>query len=629
MRRTRFFLCVLLVDLCWLIGSAGAKAVGPEADWVLHNGKILTTNTDDPAQFSIVEAVAIHDGKFVAVGSNREVLQLAGPGTRRIDLAGKTVLPGLIETHLHVNSMTSQYLKNGGLARTDPAIQWNNREEGLTALQSIARQKKPGEWIVVNGEGGQIPMRLGVEDNPANPTLAELDQAAPNNPAVIAFGGGGSAGYFPMLVNTKALDVFYKEYPEGLPGIVKDKNGKPTGMLKTSASMTMSGMWPPATQKEVEEALPAFIRQLEEAAARGLTTLATRVDWQSMRAYMLLDHYEKMPIRMAYATEMAAYTPRTDFLYRRVPITAGHGSPWLWLEGSTPGTIEYGSGPANGDACIKRSYPKGDDPYFPNWKLQPWGPEGDCRLSQGEDVENLRGFFLNAAKNGWAVSNVHVKGDRTVDEYLDLLAEAEEKYGVSGLRFSLDHCGFVTDEQAQRAKSLGMTFTCQFPSPTGNGEEGTLGAYKVIYGVETAGDVVAPYRRLIDSGLKPSAHCESLKGWAFACMEYSVTRKDDVSGHIWGPHQRINRREALYTYTRWAAWHVWKEKYIGSIEPGKWADLVVIDKDFLTIPEEEIAQINPLLTIVGGKISYSEPKFASSMGLPTVGFQAPPDWWER
>lgn len=174
-----------------------------------------------------------------------------------------------------------------------------------------------------------------------------------------------------------------------------------------------------------------------------------------------------------------------------------------------------------------------------------------------------------------------------------------------------------------------MTFTCQFPSPTQDVNRGTLGAYKEIYEVETAGDVVAPYRRMINQGLKPSNHCESRRGWALSCMEYAVTRKDDESGHIWGPQQRINRREALYTYTRWASWHVWKEKNIGSIEPGKWADLVVIDQDYLTVPEDEIAQINTLLTVVGGKMSYSEPKYADSQGLPTVGFQAPPDWWQR
>jgi predicted amidohydrolase YtcJ len=129
--------------------------------------------------------------------------------------------------------------------------------------------------------------------------------------------------------------------------------------------------------------------------------------------------------------------------------------------------------------------------------------------------------------------------------------------------------------------------------------------------------------------MKPSAHCEGHTDWTFNCIKEMVTRKDMKTGQVWGPQQRIDRRQALYTFTRWASWHVWKEKYIGSIELGKWADLVVIDKDYMTVPEDQLNDINPLLTIVGGKIAYSEPKFAAGTGLPTVGFQAPAKYWNR
>jgi predicted amidohydrolase YtcJ len=129
--------------------------------------------------------------------------------------------------------------------------------------------------------------------------------------------------------------------------------------------------------------------------------------------------------------------------------------------------------------------------------------------------------------------------------------------------------------------------------------------------------------------MKPAIHCENHRAWDFACMQYAITRKDKKDDSVWGPQQRINRREALYGYTRWAAWHVHQENLVGSIEPGKWADLVVIDKDYLTMDEDQIAQINPLLTIAGGKITYSEPNFAASLGLPSVGFRAPANWWNR
>ena len=610
---------LVLLAVVLLLSAPTAEAAGLEADMVLYNGKILTANTDDSASFSIVEAVAIYDGKFVAVGTNQQVLEFAGPSTRRVDLAGKTVLPGLIETHLHVHGMSARHYLDEGLGRTDPSIQWTSKEEVLAQLRTLALSKKPGDWIVTGMAGG---FGTSLTSSPATPTLAEVDQAVPNNPLVI---GGG---YFPTLVNSRALDVLYEGYPKGVPGILKGEDGKPTGIIEITAAMTISELWPPPTRQEIAQAAPAFRKELEETAARGVTTVATRVDWQSLRAYQLLDQREEMPIRLAYATEMAAYTPHSDLLFRRAPMVAGHGSPWLWLSGATTGTIEFGRGPNNADACIYGTYPR-ESENFPNFSAQPWGPYGDCRLTEGENARVLRDFFLNAAKNGWAVTNIHVKGDRALDEYLDLLEEADREYGISDLRFSDDHCGYITDEQARRAQRLGMTFTCQFPSPVGDGEKTTLGAYKAIYDVERAGDSVAPYRRLIDHGLKPSNHCESHQGWAFSCMQYAITRKDDTSGRIWGPRQRINRREALYTYTRWAAWHVWKEKYIGSIEPGNWADLVVIDRDYLTVAEDEIAQISPLLTVAGGKISYSEPKFASSLGLPTVGFQAPPDWWER
>ncbi len=162
-----------------------------------------------------------------------------------------------------------------------------------------------------------------------------------------------------------------------------------------------------------------------------------------------------------------------------------------------------------------------------------------------------------------------------------------------------------------------------------NGEKGTVGAYTLIYDRERAADAYSPFRRLARTGMKPSAHCEGHQDWDFNCIQLMVTRKDETTGTLWGPQQRIDRREALYTFTRWASWHVWKEKYIGSIEPGKWADLVVLDKDYMTVPEDQLASINPLLTIAGGKIAFSDTKYAASVSLPTVGFQASADWWMR
>lgn len=616
-------LFLLLLGSLLLGAPAGLRGAPLEADWILYNGKILTANTEDPAQFATAQAVAIYDGKFVVVGTNQQALETAGPNTRRIDLAGKTVLPGMIETHIHVHSQANRHhLGKDDANETDPPVRWTSKEEALAGLRTLASFKEPGEWIIVSADGTTPQMVFG--DKPAAvPSLEELDRAVPDNPITISLWGEE-----PFLANSRVLKVMLERYPKGVEGMVRDSSGQPTGLLRKSAARVVQEFWPPLSPEKLAQALVAYKRELQEPAARGLTTVATRVDMESMRVYELLDEREEMPIRLAYSTEMASYHPLAELLFRRVPARAGHGTPWLWLAGATVGIVEGTRGPDIAAACVNAAY-KPDATNFAMWKIMPWGSNGDCRLGSDPEDAPLRNFFLQATRYGWAVNNVHINGDRGLDQYLDLLEEANRRYGgVAELRTSADHCGYVNDTQAKRAQRLGISFTCT-PISFENAERSTVGAYATLYDKERAADAYAPFRRLVSSGMKPSAHCEGHQDWTFTCMKLMITRKDQKTGSVWGPQQRIDRREALYTFTRWAAWHVWKEKYIGSIEPGKWADLVVIDKDFMTVPEEELSGINPLLTVAGGKVAYSNPNFAASVGVSTVGFQAPPDWWRR
>ncbi len=619
-----FFLGVLLLLQCTNIRSAAL-----EADWVLYNGKILTADAEDPGTFTIAQAVAIYDGKFVVVGSNQEALDTAGPGTRRIDLAGKTVLPGLIETHLHVHTQALSHHARGVVEIQPSLISWSSKEQGLAQLRSQAVLKRPGEWVaaVVVGRSRLDGMVLGMSianGNSLTPSLAELDAAVPGNPLYLMLGNEE-----PAIVNSQALNLLLARYPNGFPTIVRDTDGNPTGVLKGPVARLMGEFLPEWTAEEVRKLAPMFRRELEEPAARGLTTVATRVDDNSMRVYQLLDEQGEMPVRLSYVSQIADHSPVAEVLFRRVPMRAGHGTSWLWSSGATVGNIEGTTGPQAGAACIHGTYPR-ESSKFPAWLQQPWGPHGDCKLTGDPNNTVLRDFLLAAARYGWAVSNVHANGDRSLDDYMDVLEEAENRYSIraADLRFSLDHCGHLTEPQAQRAQRLGISFTCT-PVSFNDAESQVVGAYAVIYDRETAADSYSPFQRLVRLGMKPSIHCEGHQDWPFTCLQWAITRIDKVTGEVWGLQQRIDRREALYTYTRWAAWHVWKEEDIGSIEAGKWADLVVIDRDYLAVPENEILQINPLLTIVGGEVRYSEPSYAESMDLPAIGFQAPADWWER
>ena len=589
------------------------------ADWVLYGGKILTADTEDPASFTVSEAVAIFDGKFVVVGTNEAALAAAGPNTRRTDLGGRTMLPGLVETHVHVHNHTRAHqLRNEILpAMTDLGIDWTSKEEGMARLVALTQGKAPGDWIVVpvRGEGN-----LDEGDEMAgSPALADLDQAFPDRPVSLVL-----ADRF-AIVNSRALNLLQARYPNGVPEIVEGPDGRPTGFLRNSAARTMSEFYPALTSERVAELAPFYRKELEEPAARGVTTLSSRMDSVSLRMYQLLAKRNELPVRMAYGDQSGTFHPLADTIYYGAPKLAGVGHPWLWNAGISPGPQDRG-GPVG---CIYKPYPE-DDPSFPQWRGHPYGPNGSCFMEDDPVSPVLRGSILAAARHGFSLVGTHMTGDRTMDDYLDVLEEADRLYGgIAERRFSIDHCYYLSEEQAQRAARLGVSPSCQPPAPLNDAERTAFGAYRALYGMEVAGDVMVPLQRMVRLGMKPAIHCENHRAWDFACMQYAITRKDNKDGRVWGPQQRINRREALYGYTRWAAWHVHQEDRIGSIEPGKWADLVVIDQDYLTMNEDQIAQINPLLTIAGGKITYSEPNFASGLGLSSVGFRAPANWWNR
>jgi len=223
------FVILVLVSLVNLAATLPARSAPVEAELVIFNGKILTANTPDPNNFSIAQAAAIAGGKFLAVGSNQEVLQLAGPQTRRIDLAGRTVLPGLVETHDHIHEYATHFFTEQR-PTNDPAITWSSKDEGLTRLRILALQKRPGEWIRTTvrgnfrGPSGRDTPVLALAVQKGELTRFDLDAVTPDNPVriySIFFSPTGDS-----LVNTKALEPLLARYPN-LPGVHRDAQGVP------------------------------------------------------------------------------------------------------------------------------------------------------------------------------------------------------------------------------------------------------------------------------------------------------------------------------------------------------------------------------------------------------------------
>ena len=620
MAMKKWAFCLLVSGFVLLLPGHGACAAGLEADMVIYNAKILTADSPDPDQFTIAQAAAVYDGKLIVVGSNDEALQYAGPNTKKIDLGGRTVIPGLVETHNHIYSYGSHFFPEGKrrVGSTDPSITWTNKADFLAQIRTLALRKQPGEWIITSPRGDIIGLYKG------EVTRFDLDQAAPDNPVYLHWSTSVEG-----LANTKALEPLLARYPD-IRGVRRDENGVPTGSLTGVANMTAHyEFWPPIPPEELG---PYYKLEMEEMAAQGVTTISTRLHPIHLAAYAWLHARGEMPTRMAYTSEAVSRNANVEATFSRmVGLQGGTGkNMWgagddmLWLIGMAA-SFSIDSVPGVAGSCVSKPYPR-EAPDFPMWLHQFYGPYGLCRLAD-PNYTDADGFRA-AAKYGFRTTAMHSGGDRGIDQYLDIVEEMSKLYpDIVERRWAIDHCRFLNEEQVQRASKLGIMFSCG-PKYVYAGRRGDIGAYAILYGEEVAADVVVPLRRLLDHGVRTTMQLDQHGFHPFLALEVAVNRKD-VSGKVWGPQQRISRREAFYMYTRWSSEYVLRENLLGSMEPNKYADFAVLNRDYLTVPEDEIGQIDPVLTVMNGKITYTQPEFAASLGLPQVGFRGNPTWWKR
>ena len=370
---------VFLIFVVFMVGR-GARAAGLEADMVIYNGKILTADSPDPRTFTIAQAAAIYDGKFVAVGGNDEVLQYAGPQTKKIDLGGRTVLPGLVETHHHIYSYANHFFPKDQPkpGETDPGtpLTWTNKADFLAQIRSLALKKKPGEWIVSQPRGGGA-MGLVPEIFRGDITKAELDEVAPNNPVVIYWQDATQA-----QVSTKAVELLLERYPKMI-GVRRDANGVPTGRLAGAASETLWHEYFPVVPPE--QLAPYYKMEMEEIAAQGMTTVSTKLLPNDLAAYFWIHARGELPTRMAYTSQALTGSVNVEAMARRLyglqggagANMWGQGDDKLWMIGITH--ISGDSVTGTGGACVSKEYPR-EALNYPLWRYQFFGPRGICRL---------------------------------------------------------------------------------------------------------------------------------------------------------------------------------------------------------------------------------------------------------
>ena len=549
--RLSFGRAILLVLALFAAAAGPASAQAP--DTVLVNGKIVTV--DD--RFTIAQALAIKGERILKVGTTAEVEALRGPQTRVIDLAGRTVIPGLIDNHAHwVRAAEHDELRFDGVT---------SRQQALKMLADRVHSVPAGEWIVVLGGWSEEQFT----DEPRGFSLEELDRIAPNNPVVL------QAVYNHSYLNSVALIA--AKIDAGTPDpqggrIEKDAGGKPTGLVRGAGGVAFVAARVPLQN---QEAWLANTRKLVSYLNSMGVTAWLDAGGRGMGA----KHYE--PYR--YLADRGDLTIRLFWTTIRQPAT-----------------------PAQVDAVIgeiRDLKPFQGNDYFDNvgWGESVFAPVTTQLLrvetnTRAEDLAQMRRLLLALAERGIYV-NSHVEMSTAIDAFLNEYESINKERPIKGLHWSFSHLDQVSEAQLERMKKLGMTAQIHSRPLI----QGAL--MHKVHG-DKAWDM-PPFRRIQDSGIH----------WGLGSDATAVTTSNPfytlsfaVTGRMIGGRavnrQTISREEALIAHTRSNAIFLFQEGNLGSLAPGKYADLLVLDRDYLTVPDTEIKDIRPLVTMVGGQVVH-------------------------
>jgi len=543
--------------------AAEQMGVSPP-ELVLIKGKILTM---DPGS-TVAEALAIRDGKILAVGSNAAIKLLEGPQTQVINLSGKTVVPGMIDTHAHFKAAgLAEYVVNMSRAKSVA--------DALDALKSFAATKKPGEWII--GGAWHPPSQLAEK---RYLTRQEIDSVAPNNPVYLR-----TVGHFSMA-NTLALQK---------AGVDKGTPNPSGGSFERDAAGELTGVLVETAIDRVEKAVPAWseddeIRQfrLAEGALNsfGITSVvegATEARDVRTLQKLALSGDASVRVGVMYRPEPPAEMSAWEVTMSSNGASSGFGDDWLKFAGIK---IFYDGGMTLKTALTRDVYPDSHDDYHGIAQQTP---------------ERLKQLVSICNRYNWRVG-VHVVGDLGIDQVLDAFEAADREKPIRDRRFILIHASLIRPEQMERAKKLGVRIDFQnvFMWDKAATVERFLG--------KATADRAVPTKTLIEKmsldnlGAGTDFPVNPIN--PFLNMYIMVTRKDP-NGKIYGASEAITREQALRLYTSAASRYMFEEQRKGSLEPGKLADLVVLSADFMTVPEDEIKDIKVEKTLVGGKVVFN------------------------
>jgi predicted amidohydrolase YtcJ len=578
-------------------------------NYIFYNGKILTVDSN----FTIAQAVAVSGNQIAAVGTDTAVLPLAGQNTIKVDLKGRTMIPGLIDTHRHMYSYAEGAY--GRLLTPEQRRRYPMNWNGVRTKEDIVNQVRggielykpaPGKWMYFTGgpaAGAQTEIHFD------QLTAADLNKGAPNNPVVLGLGIPDFNGF---MVNKVALDMLLDKHGAFIRKYGRfwvDSSGQPDGHLEPPASRLVS---PYTYDRKPEDLAVLYKPDMEEMNSMGITTVISRLPEDTKNAYTWLRDRNQMTVRVGQgmiepfgniedlATGMAALRGKT-----------GSGDDWQWITGVGPTAID-GSGSR---ACTDQKRTGGA-----YGALDAWFPVGQCH----NDIEYrgspkragpisgnyYREWTVESARNGVRFANVHAAGDRAVGGFLNIVEQVQREMGPDATRgWATDHCTMVNPADFDRLARLKVMMSCLIRI--------NLSGMARSYGEEIANTFHAPAKSMIDAGVKVVFETDT-NVYIWDHMETFVTRKDN-NGKVWGPQDRVDHPTILKMTTSWAAEYALKPDKLGTIEKGKLADLVVLDKDFLAISSDDISELKPQITLVDGRIVYVHTDFARENNFRPAG----------
>jgi len=551
----------------------------PPPSHTFHNGKIVTV---DP-QFHIVEAMAIRDGRILATGTSADILKLAGLGTERVDLGGKTVLPGLMDSHVHAPAASMYEFEQ-------PVPDMESIDDVLAYFRDRVGKAEPGKWITLS----QVFITRLREQR--YPTRAELDAAAPRNP--VAFRTGPDASLNSLALSKSGIDATF-QVPAGQPcRVERDAGGKPTGILRNCSRYIKSDSSGPGPTEA--DRLRRLRELLADYNSVGFTSIVdANADRGGLELYRTLLSQNALTCRtyMAFGVDAQAPLDKAEAAIREAAASPLHQhNDMLWLRGIK---VFLDGGMLTGSAYMR----------------EPWGVSKIYSIDDPKyrgvrfiEPENLYQLARLALSNDLQFT-AHSQGDAAVEAMVETYDRINRNdFPVRDRRPSITHASFMTAEAMAKMKALGVVANMQ---PAWLYLDGVT--LQQHFGLERL-TYFHPYKTLFEQGVTVgggSDHMQKIGSLRsinpynpFLAMWTTIARRPRGADAPLHPEQSLTREQAIRFYTINNAFLTFEEAHKGSLEPGKLADFIVLDRDILTCPVDDIKDIKVEATYLGGSKVY-------------------------